>query len=152
MSFPCVNTVPWSIIGTPQTIRPPSLATQRWQDEQLGPLQQSVRSDPLAADLDRIQVMSVMDGVRMAIWLRLIGPGLSLNLELAAPEAGSTEGVVELSMKKIPENHRDMVEIEVMTHSYFGDLYSFVRQHGLHRWGFCQDSDHHELFQCLSWA
>lgn len=123
-----------------------------WQDEQLGPLQHSARDDPLATELDSFQVMSVVDRIRTAIWIRLVGPGLSLSLKLAAPRAGYTQATMKLSMEAIPECHWNMVEVEVETRSYFADLYFFILQHDLHRWDFSRDRGRQEFTECLYWA
>ena len=53
------------------------------QKQHLGSPGRHAKDSPLT---NRIQVMSVKDGKRTAIWFRLIGPGRSLNLELAAPQ------------------------------------------------------------------
>jgi hypothetical protein len=116
-SLQCTNAAQATNDNTSQATPPPSAEAERWQDKQLGPSQQSVPDSLLATELDRFQVMSVEDGYLTSIWLRLIGPGLSLNINLAAPES---------------ECHRDIIEIEVKTRSYFADILMFTQQHGLH--------------------
>ena len=102
--------------------------------------------------LDRIQVLSVKDGKRTAIWFRLIGPGRSLNLELAAPQSDLGRSVMRISLKPIPERYRDLIEIEVRTRCCFGDLYVFIKHCGFHRWTFSQTSSGQTANECLSWA
>lgn len=159
MNLDCVNTTPGAGEGILQMRSPPSQGQEgrrggggrgEWQEKYLGPIQQMVRDYPLAAELDRIQVIE--DGKTAAVWFRLIGPGISLNLELAAPDCGFVEAEMMLSMKEIPECNRDMVEIDVKTCSYFADLYVFIRQHGLHRWEFPRTHGRQRSNECLIWA
>jgi hypothetical protein len=106
----------------------------------------------MATELDRIQVLMVEGGCITSIWLRLIGPGLSLNIELAAPESGWNRTSIQLSTDAIPEHHRDIIEIEVQTRGYFADLFVFIQQHDLHWWDFSRIDVDQRLAGCLLWA
>jgi hypothetical protein len=124
----------------------------KWRDKHLHPCQQSVRDLPMATELDRIQVLTVGDGCIVSIWLRLIGPGHSLNIELAAPESGRKRNSIQLSMDAIPEHHRDIIEIEVQTRGYFADLFVLIQQHNLHWWDFSRIDVDQRLAGCPLWA
>ena len=137
---------------THQTTQSLLTEAERWQDKHLHPCQQSVRDLPMATELDRIQVLTVGDGCITSIWLRLIGPGLSLNIELAVPESGWRRNSIQLSMDAIPEHHRDIIEIEVQTRSYFADLFVFIQQHNLHWWDFSQVDVDQTFAECFLWA
>jgi hypothetical protein len=137
---------------TQHTTQPLLTEAEIWQDEHLHPRQQSVRHLPMATELDRIHVLMVGDGRVTSIWLRLIGPGLSLNVELAAPGFGCNGNSMQLSIDAIPEHHRDIIEIEVQTHGYFADLFVFIQQHNLHWWDFSRVGVDQRLTECLLWA
>jgi hypothetical protein len=151
-SLQCTNAAQATNDNTSQATPPPSAEAERWQDKQLGPSQQSVRDSPLATELDRFQVMSVEDGYLTSIWLRLIGPGLCLNIKLAAPESDYVGNSLKISVEAIPECHRDIIEIEVKTRSYFAGLLVFNQQHGLHWWDFSQVQSGQKFTACLFWA
>lgn len=87
---------------THQTTQPLLTDVERWQDKHLHPRQQSVRDLPTDTELDRFQVLAVEDGCITSIWLRLIEPGLSLNVKLAAPWSGWNGNSIQLSMDAIP--------------------------------------------------
>jgi hypothetical protein len=151
-SLQCTNVAQATNDNTSQATPPPSAEAERWQDNQLGTSQQSVRDSLLATELDRFQVMSVEDGYLTSVWLRLIGPGLSLNIKLAAPESDYVGNSLKISVEAIPECHRDIIEIEVKTRSYFADLLMFTQQHGLHWWDFSQVQSGQKFTACLFWA
>jgi hypothetical protein len=131
----------------------PSLPeAERWQDEHLGPLPQILKDYPLATQLDMIQVLSIEARSCVGIWFRLIGPGLSLNLELLPPEPGLAEAHIRVSMEAIPSCYRDILEIKVKACSCFADLYMFARHRGLHRWDFARAHVDEQLTECQSWA
>ena len=137
---------------TGQTTQTLLTEAERWQDEHLQPCLQSVRDRPMATELDRIQVWTVRDGCITSIWLRLIGPGLSLNVELAAPRSGGEENSVKLSMDAIPEHYSDIIEIGFRTRGYFADFFAFIQQHNLHWWDFSQVDVDQRSTECLLWA
>jgi hypothetical protein len=137
---------------THQTTQPPCTEAERWQDKHLHPCRQSVRGHPMATELDRIQVLKIGDGRITSFWLRLIGPGLSLNVELAAPESGWKRNSVKLSMDAIPEHYRDIIEIGFWTRGYFADYFAFIQQHNLHWWDFSQVDVDQRFNECLLWA
>ena len=141
---------------TQQTTQPPCTEAERWQDKNLHPCQQSVRDRPMATELDRIQVLTDGDTCITSVWLRLIGPGLSLNVELAAPRSGGEENSVKLSMDAIPEHYRDIIEIGFRTRGYFADyfadFFAFIQQHNLHWWDFSQLDVDQRSTECLLWA
>lgn len=122
------------------------------QKQHVGSPWRHAEDSPLTTMLDRIQVISVKDGKRTAIWFRLIGPGRSLNLELAAPRSSLYRSVMRISMKPIPELYRDLIEVEARTRCCFGDLYDFIKQYGFHRWTFPQQCSGQTADECLSWA
>ena len=110
----------------------------------------------MATELDRIQVLTDGDRCITSVWLRLIGPGLSLNVELAAPRSGGEENSVKLSMDAIPEHYRDIIEIGFRTRGYFAgyfaDFFAFIQQHNLHWWDFSQVDVDQLSTECLLWA
>ena len=110
----------------------------------------------MSTELDRIQVWTVRDGCITSIWLRLIGPGLSLNVELAAPRSGWERNSVKLSMDAIPEHYRDIIEIGFRTRGYFAgyfaDFFAFLQQHDLHWWDFSHLDVGRRSTECLLWA
>lgn len=110
----------------------------------------------MANELDRIQVLTDGDGYITSVWLRLIGPGLSLNVELAAPRSGWERNSVKLSMDAIPEHYRDIIEIGFRTRDYFADcfadFFAFIQQHNLHWWDFSQVDVDQRSTECLLWT
>lgn len=137
---------------THQPTQPPCTEAERWQDEHLHPCQQSVRDLPMATELERIQVLTIGNGCITSIWLRLIGPGLSLNSELAAPGSNWERNSVQLSIGAIPEHYRDIIEIGFRTRGYFADFFAFIQQHNLHWWDFSQVDVDQRFNECLLWA
>jgi hypothetical protein len=137
---------------THQTTQPLLTEAERWQNEHLRPRQQSVQDFLMATELDRIRVLTVGEERITSIWLRLIGPGLSLNVELTASESGRKRNLIQLSMDAIPEHHHDIIEIEVQTRSYFADLFVFIRQHNLHCWDFSRVDVDQTFAECFLWA
>lgn len=135
-----------------QTTQPLLTEAERWQDKHLHPCQQSARDLPMATELDRIQVLTVTDGCITSVWLRLIGPGLSLNVELAAPGPGWNRISIQLSMDAIPEHHSDIIEIAVQTRGYFADFFAFIQQHNLHWWDFSRVDVDQMFAECFLWA
>jgi hypothetical protein len=125
---------------------------RREAERNFGPLEQFAEYGPLATELDRILVTRFENGRTAEIWFRLIGPGFSLNLELGIPTPGFREADIKFSTDNTPERHRDIIEIDVKTCSYFADLYFFIRQHGLHRWDFSRHHSGEWITGCLSWA
>ena len=141
---------------TQQTTQPLLTEAERWQYKHLQPCLQSVRDRPMATELDRIQVLRAGDECITSIWLRLIGPGLSLNVELAAPRSGWERNSVKLSMNAIPEHYLDVTEIGFRTRDYFAvyfaDFFAFIQQHNLHWWDFSQVDVDQRSTECLLWA
>lgn len=76
-----------------------------------GPLQELIGVREWMTELDRIQILE--DRGEPRIWLRLIGPGYSLNLQLNAPQPDCFEGTMTATTEPVPEKYRDLAEVKV---------------------------------------